>query len=58
MELSGELVSGPFFTHIPGPQFMDARRLARMKKAPEKEAVFWYERGGTRPRPAAWASVP
>ncbi len=41
MELSGEVVSGCFFTDIPGPQFASRKMLRLIKETLPETAVFW-----------------
>lgn len=41
MEFSGELISGYFFTDIPGPQFTNAKSFRMMKQAPSERDVYW-----------------
>ena len=41
MELSGEILTGYFFTGIDGPQFTSPESFRTLQKGLEKDAIFW-----------------
>jgi ATP-dependent Lhr-like helicase len=41
MELSGEILTGYFFSEIPGPQFISRHALRILQQALPKETVYW-----------------
>lgn len=41
MELSGEILSGHFFSGIPGPQFLSHEAFRLLQKPLPRDAVFW-----------------
>ncbi|MCS1410455.1 MAG: DEAD-box ATP-dependent RNA helicase CshC [Verrucomicrobia subdivision 3 bacterium] len=41
MEYSGELISGYFFTGIPGPQFTTESTIRRLSGALPEDAIYW-----------------
>jgi ATP-dependent helicase Lhr and Lhr-like helicase len=41
MELSGEVLSGYFFEHVPGPQFLSHDAFRLLREPPEENVVFW-----------------
>lgn len=41
MELSGEVLSGYFFTDVPGPQFMSHQAFHRLQRKLPEDKIFW-----------------
>ncbi len=41
MELSGEVLSGYFFSDIPGPQYISPKALTMLKRVQENNRIFW-----------------
>jgi ATP-dependent Lhr-like helicase len=43
MELSGEVLSGYFFEHIPGPQFISHQAFRVLQSSLPEDAVYWLK---------------